>query len=305
MPILAKYAIEEKMRTIIELLLTNNCQRDCRYCLAQTDDKSYATMQGKINEMGDYKIAGGMMNTEQLKRWLIVQKKHLPDMRLVISGGEPTIVRHYTELLDWVHGAGFAMPILYTNGLNIKDLANLSNPKDKAKIILTHHQTSDPAKTREYVQFLKDLEMGFIVKVLADKPVEKPDFGNYCKVVIEGIRKPYSKDMEEKMRQMQEHPPALDGSSPYKWRWNGHRDFIDWEWTAWKESLIFTVFPAGHIVNCHFWNDEPCGNIYEPKNILDGFNPQIAWCYPFNGAEADKTVTRCELLHYVNIMEEI
>jgi len=291
------------MRAVVELLLTNNCQRECRYCLAQTEDSSYTTVQGKINERGDYKLAGGIMNTEQLKRWLAFQKKYLPDVRLVISGGEPTIVRHYTELLEWIHNAGFAKPILYTNGLNIKDLANMDNPKDKVKVILTHHQTSDIARTKEYVRFLKDMEIGFIVKVLADKPVEKPDLG--CKVVVEGIIKQYSKNIEEKMRQMQEHPPALDGSSPYKWRWNGHRDFIDWEWTAWKESLVFTVFPAGHVINCHFWNDKPCGNIYELKNILEGGNLQIAWCHPFNGGVADEAVTRCELLHYVNIMEEI
>jgi MoaA/NifB/PqqE/SkfB family radical SAM enzyme len=243
------------------------------------------------------------LNLEQLKRWLIIQKEYLTDIQLVISGGEPTIVRQYTELLSWLSSYSFATPILYTNGLNIKDLMYVNNPKKKVKIILTHHQTSDVNQTRDYVRFLNDLEISFIVKVLVDKPTEILDFGD-CKVVVEGIRKLYSKDPDTKLKQIQEYPMALDGSSPYKWRWNGYRDFIKWEWTAWKETFVFTVDPTGNVFNCHFFNEPPIGSIYDTEEIIQDKNIQIAWCYPFKNGIAEDTKTRCEIQHYVNLFEE-
>jgi len=301
------------MRTIIEVLMTNNCNRNCSYCAGKTEDHSYSTTQGKINEMGDYKLAGGIINTEQLKRWLMFQKPMLENIQIVLTGGEPTIVRHYTELLDWLSACGFMAPIIYTNGLNIKDLANLEKPNEKAKVILTHHQASDIAKTKEYAEFLQELGIKFLVKVLTDKPIERPDFGK-CKVVIEGIIRQHSKDLGEMIEEMKACPPSLAGWSPYKWRWNGHKPFIDMEWTPAHPSLIFTVFPDGHIVNCHFWRDPEIGSIYKLEDLLSK-NAQIAWCYSFDGTPENpkdesevvknETVTRCEIQHYVNLMEKI
>ncbi|MDR3000559.1 MAG: 4Fe-4S cluster-binding domain-containing protein [Fibromonadaceae bacterium] len=288
------------MRTIIELLLTNNCNKKCDYCIAKSDDKEYAAMSVKTNEYGDFKLSAGIINTEQLKRWLLFQKDYWQNIQLIITGGEPTIVRHYTEFIEWAYQNNFTPPILYTNGKNIKDLVYIQDVKKKIKVILTHHITSSEDETREYVKFLNGLEIKFIVKYLMAKKKTVPDFGN-CQVIKEGIRKVYSQDPEVKFKQMQEYPPGLDFISPFKWRCKEHKDYIDWSFTNSKKTVVFTVDPTGNIFNCHFFR-EPIGTIYNLEMHRD---VQLAWCHPIIDNVPDKSITLCELQHYTNLMENL
>jgi organic radical activating enzyme len=294
------------MPVIIELLFTNSCNRNCAYCVARSKDKTYRGEQQKNNEQGDYKLESGIMNIVQLKKWLLAQKKRFGDMQIVISGGEPTLLRHYTEFLDWCFDREFKKPILYTNGTNLKDLTNCQhNPKDLVKVLLTHHLDSREDFTRECVNFLKELEVDFIVKLLT-RGKEMREFGDSleCRYVVEGIRELYSENPEEKARQLTEYMP-LSGDSPYRWRWNGYGDLIDRDRTAWKKTVVLTVDPPGLVWNCHLF-ESPVGNIYEPEKEMS--NLQIAWCPywdTYNQETMECKETRCEIQHYVNLMEEL
>jgi len=290
------------VRNVIELLLTNNCNQRCPYCSAQTDDVSYTTIQGKINEHGDYKTAGGVLNLEQAKRWLLAQKQFMEDIQIILTGGEPTIVRQWTEFVDWAYVNGFKAPIIYTNGLNIKDIAYIDNAREKAKVILTAHSISDDGKTRDICNLLNDMEVKHIVKVLTDKPMERPVYGK-SRVIVEGIRKPLPKNMDEVAEIYQRYVQNLNGDNPHRWRYKGHLPFIDSMETAWVESRVFSVFPAGDIVNCHMWQDGAIGTIYDLGDISSNPHVQLAWCFPIENGIQRRNVTRCETLHYVNLME--
>jgi len=293
------------MRTIIEMLFTNSCNRNCPYCVAKSRDRSYRGQQQKNNEHGDYKLESGIINIVQAKKWLMIQKGKLEDIQIVISGGEPTLLRHWTEFLDWLRSNGFKKPILYTNGVNLRDLLDCEgNPKDLAKILLTHHLDGNEDVLRENVRFLEDLGMNFIVKLLT-KGKDMRALGDSlgCRYVVEGLRELYSEDLDELMHQRSEYNP-LDGSSPFRWRWDGYGDLIDRNRTEWKPAVVLTIDPTGLIWNCHIFN-EPSGSIYEPGKELE--NLQMAWCPywdTYNQETMECKETRCEMQHYVNIMED-
>ncbi|GBU23823.1 hypothetical protein R83H12_00441 [Fibrobacteria bacterium R8-3-H12] len=291
---------------IIELLFSNACDRHCSYCVAKSKDKSYKGLQQKNNEQGDYKLESGIINIVQAKKWLLAQKSKWEDIHLVISGGEPTLLRHYTEFLDWCNENGFKPPILYTNGRNLKDLANCRHdPKNSVKVLLTHHLSSKPEETRDCVNFLKDMNVPFIVKLLTDGE-DKREFGESlkCRYVVEGIKKLYSEDESEMIRQATMHN-ALSGESPFKWRWNGYGDLIDRGRTPVREAAILTVDPTGIVFNCHLFN-APLGSIYETDKDFHGL--QMALCfYPdsFDGKSLKGADTRCETIHYFNLFESL
>jgi len=294
------------MRIIIEILFTNSCNKNCSYCVAKSKDKSYKANQQKNNEQGDYKLESGIINIVQLKKWLLAQKKHFENIQIVISGGEPTLLRHYTEFLDWCFDNGFKKPLLYTNGANLKDLINCQrNPKELVNILLTHHLDSKEDVTRDNIKFLKELEIDFIVKLLT-KGKDMRELGNSleCNYVVEGIRQLYSENTEEAAKQLLEDNP-FSGNSPFRWRWNGYGDIIDRKRTLWKESVVLTVDPTGMVFNCHLFNS-PVGYIYEPNKELTQL--QIAWCPywdTYNQETMECKETRCEIQHYVNLFDEI
>lgn len=302
------------MREIIEILFTNSCNKGCRYCVAKSKDTSYSSQQLTINPHGDYRLASGIINIVQLKKWMLYKQSKNNDIQLVVSGGEPTLLRHWVEFLDWCHCNNFAMPIVYTNGShmadtkesNLKDLLNCqSNPNALVKILLTHHLDTREEHTRDNVEFLKDLGMKFMVKLLTEGKDMRP-FGDSleCPYVIEGIRKLYPGDDMEAAKIMSEYNP-LSGDSPYKWRWNGYGDLIDRERTKCRETVVFTVDHTGNIFNCHLF-DEIVGNIYE---LGEPSSMQLAWCcYDVETLTEDnwkEKDTRCEIQHYVNIMENL
>ncbi|MDR0517203.1 MAG: hypothetical protein LBH25_09195 [Fibromonadaceae bacterium] len=304
------------MRTIIEILITNACNRRCSYCVARSKDSRYDSQTMKTNEYGDYKLEPGIINIPALRRWLLKQR-HL-DPCAVITGGEPTIARHYTDLLDWLYDNEFKVPILCTNGLNIKDLAFMENAREKAKVILTQHLDNDIS---DCALFLKDMEIPTLIKVLANEKSDmeekrerarKISEATGFKTVIEGIRRPYPDSPDEMARIAEDYPNAFDGSSPYKWRWNGYGDRIGREQTNCTETVVWTVDPTGLIFNCHCFAN-PLASIYDCANLSD-VPAQLAWCCDDmsvfkNGAlDVDawrKTATKCELQHYVNLMESM
>jgi len=302
------------MRIIIELLFTNSCNRNCGYCVAKSKDASSFGKAQFTNASGDYKLESGIINTVQLKKWLLVQRKRFDDIQLVISGGEPTLVRHWIEFLDWCFDNGFKNPIVYTNGINLRDLLDCQhNPKDLVKIILTHHldiiicsPEGKEESTANRVEFLKDLEMNFMVKLLTNGK-DMREFGDSlkCNYVVEGIRQLYSENAEEKARQLSSEIAPLSGDSPYRWRWNGYGDLIDRKRTQWKESILLTVDPTGNVFNCHLF-DVPVGNIYKLSKNMTGL--QTAWCPywdTYNQETMECKETRCEIQHYVNLMDTL
>lgn len=290
----------QDLRLIIEILFTNSCNRNCPYCIARSRDSSYRGCQQKNNEQGDYKLESGIINIVRLKKWLLLQKSlQWKEIQLVVTGGEPTLLRHYTEFLEWCKDNGFKKPILYTNGLNLKDLAELENPKELVKVMLTKHLDADVS---EQAKLLQELGIQFILKMLTDgRETEKPGIPN-C--VIEGIRKAYPDDLEETLKEKAKYPMPFNCESPYKWRWKGYGSLIDRRITKCEKSVVITVDPTGNLFNCHlFFN--VIGSIYSDKLITE-MDCQLGFCNwqaDFNLANLEQNDTACEMQHYVNLFK--
>lgn len=288
------------LRLIIEILLTNSCNRNCSYCIAKSRDRSYRGYQQRNNEQGDYKLESGIINIVRMKKWLLLQKAlQWKEIQLVISGGEPTLLRHYVEFLQWCKDSEFQKPILYSNGLNLKDLAELKNPKELVKVLLTKHLDSDVS---EQIKLLQELEIQFILKILTDgREIEKPNISNY---VVEGIRKSYPDDLEEMLKEKSKYPKPFDCESPYKWRWKGYGDLVNREVTKCERTVIVTVDPVGNLFNCHLFHNS-IGSMYEDKLITE-MSCQLGFCNwqsDFDFDNLERNDTACELQHYVNLFK--
>ncbi|MCL2260537.1 MAG: 4Fe-4S cluster-binding domain-containing protein [Fibromonadales bacterium] len=253
--------------TIIELLISAGCDRACEYCISR------AKSETKNNESGDFKSADGYINMPVLRKWLLFQKNILKDIQIIISGGEPTINRSWIDLLAWLHENKFEKPIVYTNGLNLKDLSLCeTEPSKICKIMLTHHFNSNEQMTKDLVQFMQDLKIQFLVKGLVSETEDNSKFVKSLGVpyVIEGIKK-VAQSNEEAMKAAMGTSP-LSGDNPYFWRWNGYGNRINREWFKFSaHNYIFTVDVPGNIFNCHLFN-QPVGTIYEPKKMENLFN---------------------------------
>jgi organic radical activating enzyme len=299
--------------TIIELLLTNNCNRDCAYCVGKSKDETTAIHAKAINDCGDYKMGAGVLNLRQVKRWLLHNDlNNSENAQLVISGGEPTLVRELPGFIDWLSDKGFKPPILYTNGRNIEDLAHMKNNKS-VKVILTKHLETEFRRHgnslfKDKIKFLEDTQIPFLLKVLTDgREVEVDKVRNS---VVEGIRKNYSDDVKECVAQVAGYENLLDGSSPYRWRWNGYGDKIDRTRTKMKLTKIYTVTPPGEIFNCHLFNEGSIGSIYDAELLKDKPS-QLGLCF-YADDPIDLSIfpelncdTRCEIQHYANLMEGV
>jgi len=301
------------MRIILEILLTNSCNRNCSYCVAKSKDSESSIQQKALNDFGDYKLGSGILNLARLRQWLLHNKFNEENCQLVISGGEPTLVRELPFFINWLVDNGFKPPIVYTNGRNIKDFVQLNDPKS-VKIILTKHLEAEflahgNGYFQDKIKFLENAQIPFLLKVLTDgREVEAEQVRHF---VIEGIRKSYSEDFDEKMKQLAEYKFPLDGTSPHKWRWNGYGDKIDRRRTEWEPTVIYTIDPTGLIYNCHLF-DSNMGSIYDSDFLMDK-RAQLGWCYYPDTADMDnskgmnniKAETRCEIQHYVNLMMEV
>jgi organic radical activating enzyme len=299
------------MRTILEILLTNSCNRNCFYCVAKSKDAESSIQQKALNNFGDYKLGSGILNLAKLRQWLLHNKFNEENCQLVISGGEPTLVRELPAFINWLNDNKFKPPIVYTNGRNIEDFAQLNDPRH-VKIILTKHLESEFLAHgnrcfKDKIKFLEDARIPFLLKVLTDGREVEVERVKHS--VIEGIRKPYSDDFDEKIKQIAEYKFPLDGTSPHKWRWNGYGDKIDRRRTKWEPTVIYTIDPTGLIYNCHLF-DSNVGSIYD-LGLLKNKNAQLGWCHYPDTAEKDaelriaKGETRCEIQHYVNLMKEV
>jgi len=298
------------MRAIIEILFTNDCCNNCSYCVSNYK-KDKVPYTNAINENGDYQLSEGILNLSQLKRWLLDQKEKCEDMQLVISGGEPTLLRHYVEFLEWCHAKEIKTPIMYTNGLNLKDLLNAEiEPKKLVKILLTHHFTIkgqeelDIQKTKDKVNLLKEIEVPFILKLLTggDDLSDLAKLFN-CRYVIEGIKRHYSSDPHIKANQLGSFN-AFSEDSPYRWRWKGYGNLINRERTLHREATVLTVNPTGAIFNCHEFNN-PISTIYDLEQSFQDMQPVICTYQdnPNNKFFSLGKYTRCEILHYVNLFD--
>jgi organic radical activating enzyme len=313
-------------RLIIEIIVTQACNRACSYCAgkeAKIDciTQEHGAYSKPINAFGDYELSAGMVNFPALKKWLLFQKGQMTefDIQLVITGGEPTIVRTLPELIEWIAASGFKPPILYTNGRNISDLAAVENIKEKVKVYLTKHKEPytkydmalpHPPSFGEALGFLEDAQIPHLVKVLIGEKDEKPEVPEGW--IVEGIKRVYSPELEEFLRQIDEYPPEIGTSSPYKWRWDGYGGRVDRRRTKFVPTIIMSVLPTGNVFNCHLFRDFPCSTIYELRSVRE-MDVNLAFCNyqkilpamaggeklfeAFSGAE-----TLCELQHYVNLM---
>jgi organic radical activating enzyme len=303
------------MRIILEILLTNSCNRNCSYCVAKSKDSESSVQQKAVNDFGDHKLGSGILNLARLRQWLLLNKLNEENCQLVVSGGEPTLVRELPIFINWLEDNNFKPPIVYTNGRNIGDFAMLNNPKS-VKVILTKHLEKEfLVHSNSYsdfsgcVEFLENAQIPFLLKVLTDgRDVEAEPVRHS---VVEGIRKSYSGDFEEKIKQLAEYGFPLSGESPYRWRWNGYGDKIDRRRTKWEPTVVYTVDPTGLIYNCHIF-DRNLGSIYS-DDCLKSKPCQLAWCYYPDTADLSSDMdldsveaeTRCEIQHYVNLMREV
>lgn len=257
------------------------------------------------DDNGDYKAADGYINMPALKKWLLFQKTVLQDIQIVISGGEPTINRSWIELLEWLHLNGFAAPVVYTNGLNVKDLLLCeTKPEKLCKIMLTHHFDSSEQKTKDLAEFMRDLGISFLVKGLVSETDDNSRFVKSLNApcVIEGIKKPMPAKFEEFAKIAAENSP-LGGDNKYYWRWNGYGDRINRERFKFSlDSYILTIDVTGNIFNCHLFQT-PVGNIYK-REELRGL--QMAGCVYLDTINLDKPEEcdiRCEILHYAKLFK--
>jgi len=308
--------------------MTQACNRACSYC-AGKEAKAGAIIDHKTcstptNVFGDYDLNHGVINISALKKWLLFQKEQMSefDIQLILTGGEPTLVRSLPELIEWIAASGFKSPILYTNGRNVSDLASVENIKDKVKICLTKHkepytkfdmELPNPPSFEEALNFLEEAQIPHIVKVLIGEKDEKPEVPEGW--IIEGIKRIYSPHLETYLSQIKEFPSRLGTESAYRWRWDGYGDRIDRRRTKFVPTIIMSVLPNGQVFNCHLFKSEPCSTIYETVSIrqmgvqIASCNYQIVMPRPTDRDEAwarfKDTDTLCELQHYVNLMEKI
>jgi organic radical activating enzyme len=315
-------------RLIIEIILTQACNRACSYCAGKEAKIDCATQDHgayskPINAFGDYELSAGVINFPALKKWLLFQKEQMTefDIQIVLTGGEPTLVRTLPELIEWIAASGFKPPILYTNGRNISDLAAVENVKGKVKVCLTKHKEPytkydmalpRPPSFEEALGFLGDAQIPHLVKVLIGEKDENPEVPQGW--IVEGIKRVYSPRLEEFLRQRKEYPSEMGTSSPYKWRWDGYGGRIDRRRTKFVPTIIMTALPTGNVFNCHLFKQVPISAIYELVPIKQ-MPVQLAFCnyqkqMPFPMpthkeylSQFEGTETLCELQHYVNLFE--
>jgi len=318
------------MRLIIEIIATMACNRACSYCAGKESKIDCATQDhGKysrpINQFGDYELNSGIINFSVLKDWILFQKINMPDfeIQLVITGGEPTLIRTLPDFVQWSYDNGFLPPIIYTNGRNIADLGLISDPGKKCKVILTKHKEPlssfdrdliKPPKFEDAVEFCRFAEIPHLIKILVgENDNETPCYpAKWKNVVIEGIKRIYSTDLEKMLEQKNQYPPKMDNSSPYKWRWEGYGDRISRERTKFIPSAVISVLPTGNVFNCHLFLGHPETTIYE-RTPINELQIQLAYCnyqgvFPTLCDTRDELIsqfdgcdTLCELQHYVNL----
>jgi len=311
------------MYCVIEIAITDNCNRLCSYCIAKSKrsgvikEHNHAPYSYPINDMGDYELASGIINMLALRKWLAVQKNVVgaDNLQLVLTGGEPTLVRDIPCLIEWASDEGLPPPILFTNGANVPDLASVEDIKRKVKIYLTKHSESVPIehlaqknkqKFYDALKFIEEFDIPHKVKVLIKLGEEKPDVPDGW--IVEGVRYPF--DMSKIDREMVPFGNDFD----FQWRFKGYGDKIDRKTTKVRKCFIVSVLPTGDIFNCHIY-DNPIGNIYDLKEITKlSLQPSLCneqrifpdeSCTDYESyikkivdAGAD---TRCELQHYVNL----
>ncbi len=293
------------VRHVIEISLTEKCNNKCVYCASRRRDATSYSIPKEEMEIKGENDKLKEIGVESLKKWLRFQQNTLGDIRIVITGGEPTTHGEWLSLLEWIADNGFKKPLLYTNGFNLKDLFATCRARDLCKVILTHH--GDKEQTRLYVQMLKELQMEFILKILVGENSDIDDlrmFGEslHCWTKYEGIRK-LPNDKEQAAKEIASKN-VLGGESPYHWRWNGYGNKIDSERTKFAPSVVLSVVPVGEIFCCHHY-DRSLSNIDTPK-VLE--NLDMAPCIfvdTFDFNDLSKTETRCEILHYVNLMDVV
>jgi len=291
----------QNMHGIIEISLTERCNRSCEYCVSKKHRNIKYLSIDEIDRLkkGEPYKTNTELNIEHLKNWLLFQKDYFDDMKLVITGGEPTTHPEWMALLEWIKDNGFKRPLLYTNGFGLKDLFQSYKAKDLCSIILTHH--GDEQSTKLSVQMLKELGMKFVLKILVDLDSDIEflrEFGNSlnCELVFEGIKK-ISKSEEETLESLKTMNPMKD-ENPYYWRYQGYGDKIARDRTKFVPDVcILTIVPIGQIFNCHHFNEGHIGDIEYPKKLE---NINLAGCVYLDTLDLDVPFaeTHCELVHY-------
>jgi len=290
------------MRNVVEISLTERCNRHCGYCVSKKhrNIKYLSSDEVKRLAAGEPYKTNTEMNIDHLKNWLLFQKEYLDDMKLVITGGEPTTHPEWMALLEWIKENGFKKPLLYTNGFGLKDLFQSYRAKDLCSIILTHH--GDEQSTKLSVQMLKELGMKFVLKILVDMDSDIDylrNFGNSqnCGLAFEGIKK-LPESEEEVLEGLKTMNPLKD-ENPFYWRYRGYGDKIARDRTMFEPfTYILTIVPVGQIFNCHHFNEGSIGDIEHPKRLE---NLKSAGCVYLDTLDLDVPFAEnhCELIHYV------
>jgi len=289
---------------IIEISLTEKCNRQCEYCVSRKrrDAKHMSPREtDRLAKSGEPYQFNTEITVPHLKNWLLFQKEHFGDMRLVITGGEPTTHPEWLPLLEWIKDSGFRRPLLYTNGFGLKDLFQSYRAKELCGVMLTHH--GDEQATKLSVQMLKELGMKFVLKILIglDCGIEKlREFGSSlnCELVFEGIKK-IPKSEDEVLESLETMNPLKD-ENPYYWRYKGYGDRIARDRTPFAPAHILTIVPSGQIFNCHHFSEGSIGCTEYPKKLENLIPVSCVYLdtlkleYPNPFAE-----NRCELMHYV------
>jgi MoaA/NifB/PqqE/SkfB family radical SAM enzyme len=295
------------LKSIIEISLTERCGNSCSYCSAKKR-RDFAHVRDEERQAGKRKPREWHQSQDidipALKKWLSYQKEAMADIQLVVTGGEPTMHPGWIDLLEWAKDCGFKAPILFTNGHGLKDLLRSGRARELCKAILTCH--GGKTQTYLHVRLLKEIGMKFLVKLLVGESSDIEKLRAYgkslgCWVKYEGIRR-LALDREKVMKEIS-GKNVLAGESPYFWRWNGYGDKIDRETTGYKPAQIISVIPNGEIFSCHHYG-ESLGNIDEPKNLENlALAPCILTSKELTLENVIGAEVRCEILHYVNLME--
>jgi organic radical activating enzyme len=122
-------------------VITKKCNYDCSYCPPTTHDNfsSYPSFQECKNYF------------EDTVKTFDINLSRYKDVKIFLTGGEPTIMKEFSELINWLKD--FSSPNIVTNGTSdINDLVKWH--KHSKYVISMHYEYNDIKKTKKIIEFL-------------------------------------------------------------------------------------------------------------------------------------------------------
>gem|GEM_PF-4903422 len=237
---------------IVELNLCNYCSYHCKYCVAKTRQSL------KSNDFGEYQQNGSLLPMEQALMWL-AGTFDPADSRVILTGGEPTIIPFGHEWANRLVAMGYDVYVL-TNGTRL--MWDSCKWTKQAKYLLTHH--------------IEQVEWDIF-----EHSVKAMIAAGHKNITLQTIITPQMIEDNWELEPLKERlgkfgfPVMLTGASKYFYNneFYGFHDERYWDFEPEpkqheKELHIWSVRPSGDVHICH--SAKVVGNIYTPLDKKQG-----------------------------------